>query len=114
MAEKRFLDVSDLRVVFETDDGEVMAVDTIDLHVDEGTRFGLIGESGCGKTVFGHAIMRTLENTTIVTGNIDFSGRNLYSLDGESMRKIRGKGEERDEGRGKRGFGLFGGLGCWG
>lgn len=91
MAEEKLLDVSGLQVVFETDDGVVRAVDTIDLSLDAGSKVGLIGESGCGKTVFGHAVMRILEDTTTVTGSIKFRGKNIYSLDRESMRRIRGK-----------------------
>ncbi len=89
--EVKLLEVSNLKVSFPTDDGTVRAVDTIDLALSEGEKLGLIGESGCGKTVFGHAIMRLLEDTTKVTGSIAFHGKNLYSLDRESMRKLRGK-----------------------
>lgn len=88
---KKILTISGLRVTFETKDGKVRAVDSIDLNVYEGEKLGLIGETGCGKTVFGHAIMRLLEDTTKVTGSIAFHGKNLYSLDRESMRRLRGK-----------------------
>ncbi|OPY26319.1 MAG: putative ABC transporter ATP-binding protein [Methanocella sp. PtaU1.Bin125] len=85
------VEVYSLKVVFPTDDGIVRAIDTMDLSIREGEKLGLIGESGCGKTVFGHAIMRLLEDTTKVTGNIVFRGKALYSLDRESMRRLRGK-----------------------
>jgi peptide/nickel transport system ATP-binding protein len=85
------LEVTCLRVKFLTDDGIVRAVDSIDLIIEEKEKLGLIGESGCGKTVFGHAIMHILDDTATVTGSIVFRGKNLYSLDRESMRKIRGK-----------------------
>jgi peptide/nickel transport system ATP-binding protein len=89
--EIKLLEVLDLKVSFPTEDGIVRAIDAIDLNVMENEKLGLIGESGCGKTVFGHAIMRLLEDTTQVTGTIVFHGKNLYSLDRESMRRIRGK-----------------------
>ena len=85
------LKVFGLKVVFPTNDGLVKAVDTMDLTIREGEKLGLIGESGCGKTVFGHAIMRILEEDAKVSGEIMFRGRRLYSLDMESMRRIRGR-----------------------
>lgn len=85
------LEVNGLKVFFPTEDGVVRAVDTMDLCICEGEKVGLIGESGCGKTVFGHAVMRILDEDAKVTGDIIFRGRRLYSLDRESMRKIRGK-----------------------
>lgn len=91
MALEKLLDITGLRVIFRTEDGEVRAVDTIDIDIGEGCKLGLIGESGCGKTVFGHAIMRILDDSTQVTGSITFNGKNLYSLDPESMRRLRGK-----------------------
>ena len=85
------LEVSNLKVVFPTDDGLVRAVDTMDLNIGEGEKLGLIGESGCGKTVFGHAVMRILEGDAKVSGDIAFRGKKLYSLDRESMRRLRGR-----------------------
>jgi ABC-type dipeptide/oligopeptide/nickel transport system ATPase component len=67
--------VSGLKVVFRTDDGLVQAVDTMDLNIGEGEKLGPIGESGCGKTVFSHAIMRLLGDMTKVTGSIAFRGK---------------------------------------
>jgi peptide/nickel transport system ATP-binding protein len=83
--------VSGLKVVFQTDDGLVQAVDTMDLSIREGEKLDPISESGYGKTVFSHAIMRLLGDMTKVAGSIAFRGKNLYSLDRESMRRLRCK-----------------------
>jgi peptide/nickel transport system ATP-binding protein len=91
MDEASLLRVSNLKVVFPTEDGLVRAVDKMDLDMSNKEKLGLIGESGCGKTVFGQAIMRLLDDTAEVTGCIVFHGKDLYSLDCESIRKIRGK-----------------------
>lgn len=58
MEGKRLLEIKDLHTVFHTDDGAVRAVDGVDLWVDEGEVLGLVGESGCGKSVTAHSVMR--------------------------------------------------------
>lgn len=86
------LEVRDLRVSFFTPRGEVRAVDGVSLTIDEGETFGLVGESGCGKTVTALSILRLLDgNGRIVGGEITFAGRNLLALDEEAMRSVRGE-----------------------
>lgn len=85
------LDVSNLHVKFPTDSGTVKAVNGVDLSVSPGEVMGLIGESGCGKSVLGLAITRLLQEDAIVDGSILYQGNEIHSLDDESMRKIRGK-----------------------
>jgi peptide/nickel transport system ATP-binding protein len=58
------LEIIDLKTHFPTPDGIVRAVDKIDLSIREKETFGLIGETGCGKTVLGLSIMRLLQPTT--------------------------------------------------
>ena len=92
------LDVTDLKVHFILDEGVVCAVDGISFHVDEGEIVGLIGESGCGKSVTAQAIMRIIPNPgRIIGGNIVLradKGENidLARLDnkGKRIRSIRG------------------------
>jgi oligopeptide/dipeptide ABC transporter ATP-binding protein len=84
--------VKDLRTSFFTPEGEVKAVDGVSFEIGEGKTLGLVGESGCGKSVTALSIMRLVPSPPgrIVGGEILYRGRDLLKLDGESMRKIRG------------------------
>ena len=85
------LDLRALSVSFTTDDGTVRAVDGIDLSLRRGRTLGLVGESGCGKSVTSLAIMGLLppENSRI-EGEVHFDGRDLLKLDANERRKMRG------------------------
>ena len=86
------LRVSDLRTSFFTSDGEVRAVDGVTFDIDDGKTVGLVGESGCGKSVTALSIMQLLPKSTgrIVGGEIQFQARDLTRLPQEEMRRIRG------------------------
>ncbi|MEE9600700.1 MAG: ATP-binding cassette domain-containing protein, partial [Thermoplasmata archaeon] len=72
------LRVKNLRVYYKITDGEVKAVDGIDLNVERGKTVGLVGESGCGKTTAAFAIMKLLpRNGMIMTGRIQFDGKTV-------------------------------------
>jgi len=85
------LELRGLRVDFATDDGVVHAVDGIDLALGRGRTLGLVGESGCGKSVTSLAIMGLLppENSKI-GGQVVFEGRDLLTLDAHLIRDLRG------------------------
>ncbi len=85
------LELRGLTVDFATDDGVVHAVDGIDLALGRGRTLGLVGESGCGKSVTSLAIMGLLppENSK-VGGQVVFEGRNLLTLDAHLLRDLRG------------------------
>ena len=85
------LTISDLKTHFPTPDGIVKAVDTVDLVIRENETLGLIGETGCGKTVLGLTIMRLLHPTTTIDGKIIYRGKNLLETNEAEMRKIRGE-----------------------
>ena len=85
------LEISDLKTYFPTQSGIVRAVDTIDLSIRERETFGLIGETGCGKTVLGLTLMRLLHPTTTVEGTIRYREKNLLTISEAEMRLIRGE-----------------------
>jgi peptide/nickel transport system ATP-binding protein len=92
MAE-RLLDVKNLKTYFFTDEGVVRAVDGVDLYIDKGETLGVVGESGCGKSVTALSIMKLIPQPPgkIVEGQILYNGVNLVDLPPNKMRKIRGK-----------------------
>jgi oligopeptide/dipeptide ABC transporter ATP-binding protein len=84
------LDVSGLRVVYHTAAGIVRAVDGVAFALAQGETLGLVGESGCGKTTVGRALVRVLPaNARIETGTVTFRGRDLVALDEEALRRVR-------------------------
>ncbi len=85
------LSIRGLKVYFSTEDGIVKAVNGVDLDIGENETLGLIGETGCGKTVLGLSILRLLSENTVVEGEILYRGMDLLKLSEEEMRKIRGK-----------------------
>jgi peptide/nickel transport system ATP-binding protein/oligopeptide transport system ATP-binding protein len=85
------LQLEQLRTYFAIRDGMVKAVDGIDLQVRPGRTLGVVGESGCGKTVTALSIMRLLPRTgRIVSGRIMFGGRDLAQAGEDEMRELRG------------------------
>ncbi len=85
------LDVQGLKTYFYTEDGVVKAVDGVDLKVKRGETVGIVGESGCGKSVTSLSIMRLVGAPgKIVEGRIIFDGTNLLELPEKEMTQIRG------------------------
>ena len=86
------LEVRNLATHFFTQDGVVKAVDGISYQIDEGEVVGVVGESGCGKSVHALSIMRLVANPPgrIVDGEILFEGEDLLKVDDREMRHIRG------------------------
>ena len=86
------LEVIDLSVEFSTDRGRVRAVNNISFSVASGEVVGLVGESGCGKTVTGLAILGLVPQPPgeIVNGQILLNGKDLLQLDEAGMRRVRG------------------------
>jgi len=85
------LEVKGLKTYFYTEDGVVKAVDGVDFHVFPGEVMGLVGESGCGKSVTSLSIMRLISPPgKIVAGEILFEGNDLVHASEEDMIKVRG------------------------
>ncbi|MGH7763815.1 MAG: ABC transporter ATP-binding protein [Candidatus Dormibacteraceae bacterium] len=85
------LEVTDLRTVFATKEGSVKAVDGVSFHLDAGETLGIVGESGCGKSVTALSIMRLQRPGRITGGQIMFKGHDLTKVTESEMREIRGE-----------------------
>ena len=87
------LEVKDLEVDFYTDKGVVRAVDNVSFHVDYGETLGIVGESGCGKSVTSLSIIRLIPDPPgkISNGEIFLEGNDLLKLEERAMRSVRGK-----------------------
>ncbi len=86
-----FLDVRDLRVHFPTDDGLVKSVDGVSFTLERGSTMGIVGESGCGKSVTSQAILGLHKGTRAkLGGQIWLDGTELIAADAEDVRKLRG------------------------
>lgn len=86
------LDVRDLRVVFDTRRGRARAVDGVTLTLRAGETLGLVGESGCGKTVTALSLMRSVPSPGIIDGgSVSFEGRDLLTMPEAQVAKLRGR-----------------------
>ena len=92
-ARQNTLTITGLRTEFLTPEGPLAAVDGVDLAIPRGSIVGLVGESGCGKSVTALSVMGLLMGTTgkVAEGEILFEGRDLTKLDDEERRKMRGE-----------------------
>ncbi len=89
----RLLEVKNLKTQFKTEGGLVKAVDDVSYYIDEQEIVGVVGESGCGKSVSQLSVMRLINSPgRIVGGQIIFEGQDLlqYEANGPEMRSIRG------------------------
>lgn len=85
------LEVKGLTTQFSKESGRVTVVDQIDIDLQQGESLGIVGESGCGKSVTSLAIMRLLDSNGTVSGNVRLNGKDVFSLSEKAMRDIRGK-----------------------
>ena len=85
------LEIKDLTTVFDTNRGRIKAVDCVSLSLQRGETLGIVGESGCGKTMLALSIMRLIPpNGSIINGSAFFQGQDLLKLSSEEMRYKRG------------------------
>ena len=88
---KDLVNIKNLRTYFHTEDGTVRAVDDVSFKIKEGETIGIVGESGCGKSITAMSIMRLIGGSgNIESGIIEFEGKDLLKLDENQMRNIRG------------------------
>src|SRR3984893_17659966 len=87
------LEVRNLRTCFDTEDGEVKAVDGVTFQLKRGETLGIVGESGSGKSVTNLSIIRLIPEPPgkIVSGEVIFNGQDLLLLPTKEVRKIRGR-----------------------
>jgi peptide/nickel transport system ATP-binding protein len=87
------LEIQGLKTHFKTDDGWLHAVDGVDIAIDAGETVGVVGESGCGKSVTAKTVMKLIDMPPgrIVAGKVMWQGRDLVPLDEAEMQKIRAK-----------------------
>ena len=92
-ASEHLIDVAGLRTVFRSTRGPVTAVNGISFHIDAGETVGVVGESGCGKSVTALSLMRLIPDPPgrITAGSIHFKNRDILALSARAMRDIRGK-----------------------
>ncbi len=92
MTGDRLLEVKNLSISFRTAAGEVAVTRNLSFQIGRGERLGVVGESGCGKSVTGLSLLGLLpQRTARISGEILFEGRNLAALSAEEMRQVRGR-----------------------
>lgn len=93
MADKPLLEVKDLVIHYETDDGVVKALNGVNIHIGVGETLGLVGETSAGKTTLAKGIMRLIPNPPgkILGGEVIFEGQDLLKLSTNGMEAIRGR-----------------------
>ncbi len=91
MSAAPLLEVSDLSVRFDTEDGSVYAVDRLSFEVGQGEVLGIVGESGCGKSVACLSLARLLPENATVTGRAALNGVDLLTLSPRALRRVRGR-----------------------
>lgn len=93
MKQERILDVKNLNVFFKTQVGRLNAIEGLNFHVNQGEILGIVGESGCGKSVTSLAVMGLIEQPGGYTADaIGFQGQDISKFSAEQRRKLRGSG----------------------
>ena len=97
MSDKTVLKIEDLKVHFNLDEGVLKAVDGVSFELNKGRTLGIVGESGCGKSVTSFAILRLLPKIAKITGTVDYFDKDddlikISELSDSELRKLRGGG----------------------
>jgi len=92
MTMQPLLEIQNLKTIFSTERGVIRAVDGVSLTLGAGETLGVVGESGCGKTMLALSVMRLIPaNGQIAEGRVLFNGQDLLTLPEEAMREKRGR-----------------------
>jgi peptide/nickel transport system ATP-binding protein len=91
VSEGTLLSIEDVSVDLPTPRGNLRAVDHVDLTVGAGRTLGIVGESGCGKTMLSRAVLQLLPKKAKLSGSVMFDGRDLVRLAPERLRRLRGR-----------------------
>jgi peptide/nickel transport system ATP-binding protein len=91
VSEPALLSIEDASVDLPTQRGNLRAVDRVDLKIGAGRTLGIVGESGCGKTMLSRAILQLLPKKAKLSGRVMFEGQDLARLDPERLRKLRAR-----------------------
>ena len=88
------LDISGYRLAFDGFEGRAQVLDGIDLRVERGETVGIVGETGCGKSVLARSIARLVEMPPgrVLGGTIRFAGEDVFAMDGRALARLRGHG----------------------
>ena len=93
MEQERVLDVKNLNVYFKTQNGRLDAIEGLNFHVNQGEVLGIVGESGCGKSVTSLSVMGLIEEPGVYTADaINFQGQDISKISKNEKRKLRGSG----------------------
>ncbi|HBF4439557.1 TPA: ABC transporter ATP-binding protein [Clostridioides difficile] len=87
---KALIEVKDLKVYFHTDKGIVKSVNGVSFNINEGETIGIVGESGCGKSVTAMSLMKLLPTSKIEGGEIIFQGKDILKMNENELMRIRG------------------------
>ncbi|KPI48191.1 ABC transporter ATP-binding protein [Clostridioides difficile] len=87
---KTLIEVRDLKVYFHTDKGIVKSVNGVSFNINEGETIGIVGESGCGKSVTAMSLMKLLPTSKIEGGEIIFQGKDILKMNENELMGIRG------------------------
>jgi peptide/nickel transport system ATP-binding protein len=86
----QLLEVTNLKTSFKQDSEKVTVVDGVDFQLNSGETLGIVGESGCGKSITSMSIMQLLGKNAVIEGQIRFQEKNLLQLSSKEMRNVRG------------------------
>ena len=87
---EKLLEIKNLCIHFDSRNGCVNAVCNVNMDIHRGQIIGLIGETGCGKSVLGQSVLKLLPKNACITGKILFEGKDILKMSDKELRAVRG------------------------